>query len=328
MVSLTYRHILLVVILLLPALSFAQKVYDGQVINKITEDWIPNVNVLLLKEKIGTATNAQGYFELSSEKPLPDDTLQFSSVGYKTIKLPVSAYQSQMFIALEASNTRLNEVDITNKRKLKNIVLDKFGYADLKPVSARFYHHSTEVVKTTTVLAKLFKAPKDNVLLLNISLGRQDLPTSPSYSVRNKFTTFLLHIMTQDSLTHAPGKIIFTKTISLTDNALWVNIDLTNDKVRIPSKDFFIAIEWLINPYNEIIEVNRAPKVAKTTKRGFQLLNDVSEYHISYQPFLIGYDNEDDTRVHALLYTRINNQWQLDRQIYKNELALSATIQY
>jgi hypothetical protein len=57
-------------------------------------------------------------------------------------------------------------------------------------------------------------------------------------------------------------------------------------------------------------------------------LNDVSEYHISYQPFLIGYDAEDDTRKRAMLYTRVNNQWQLARQFYKSELALSATINY
>ncbi|GAA4085171.1 hypothetical protein GCM10022392_02460 [Mucilaginibacter panaciglaebae] len=312
---------------LLPSLCFAQKVYEGQVIDKATEDPISNVNITLIKEKIGIQTNERGYFELSSEHPVPNDTLQFSSVGYKTFKLPVSAYQSQMFVVLEASNTRLNEVRIANKKKLKNIVLDKFAYYDLKSVDGVSYGHSTEIIKARTALAKFFTAPNANAVVTKISLGRQDLLTSPTYSVRNKLTTFLIHIMTPDTLTGAPGKVIFTKTVSLNDNSLWVDIDLTNDKRIIPTKNFFVAVEWIITPYNEIIGVNNAPKVAKTTKRGYQVIKDASEYYVYYQPFLVGYSPEDDTRKRALLYTRNNDKWQIFRH-QKSELALSATIHY
>jgi len=327
MPNLTYRCLCIGILCLLPAVCFAQKTYDGQVIDKATEDPIPGVNVLLIKEKTGTQTNKRGYFELSSEKPLPEDTLQFSSVGYKTFKLPVSVYQPQIFITLEASSTQLNEVRIANKKKRKDIVLDKFGWYDLKSVSGASYSHSTEVVKVRTALAKFFKAPNANAVVTKISLGRKDLPTSPTSSIRNKLTTFLIHIMTPDTVTGVPGKIMFTKTVSLNDNSLWVDIDLTNDKLILPTKNFFVAVEWIITPYNEIIGVNNAPKVAKTTKHGYQVIKDASEYYVYYQPFLIGYNAEDDTRKRALLYTRNNDKWQIFRH-QKTELALSATIHY
>lgn len=327
MPNLTYRCLFISILCLLPALCFAQKVYDGQVIDKATEDPIPGVNVTLIKEKIGTQTNKRGYFELSSEQSLPEDTLQFSSVGYKTLKLPVSAYQPQIFITLEASSTQLNEVRIANKKKRKDIVLDKFGWYDLKDFQGVGNGHSTEAVKSQTALAKFFTAPNANAKLLKVSLGRMDLLSAPTYAVRNKLTTFLIHIMSQDAVTGAPGKIIFTKTVSLNDNSLWVDIDFTNDKFVIPAKNFFIAVEWIINPYNEIIGVNKALKVAKTTKHGYQVIKDASEYYVCYQPFLIGYNPEDDTRKRALLYIRNNNKWQIF-QHQRSELALSATIHY
>lgn len=328
MLNLSYRNILFVfVICFVPLFCQAQANYDGQVIDKATEDPIPGVNVTLIKERIGTQTNKRGYFELSSEKPLPEDTLQFSFVGYKTFKLPVSQYQSQLFVTLEASNTQLEEVRIDKKRKLKEIVLDQFHSYDLKDVHSQAYSHPTEAVKSQTALAKFFTAPNLNARLLKVSLGRMDLPAAPTYAVRNKFTTFLVHIMSQDSVTHAPGKILLTKTVSLDDNSLWVDIDFTNDKFIIPIKNFYITVEWIINPYNEIIGVHNAPKVAKTTKRGYQVIKDASEYYVWYQPFLIGYNPEDDTRRHALVYSKNGDRWQIFQR-GTNELAISATIHY
>jgi len=329
MLNLRYHSILPVfIICFVPILCLAQTNYEGQVIDKATEDPISGVNVMLIKQNTGTQTNKHGYFELSSDKPIPNDTLQFSFIGYKTFKLPVSQYQRQIFITLEAGNTQLNEVRIDKKRKLKDIVLDKFTRYDLKDFIETSNEHHTEIIKSRTTLAKFFAAPNANASLIKISLGRQDLHESPTYAIRNKYTTFLIHIMSQDSVTHAPGNILFTKTISLNDNSLWIDVDLADDKFIIPTKNFFIAVEWLINPYNEIITVNNAPKVAKTTKRGYQVIKDATEYQVVYQPFLVGYNAEDDTRKRALVYVKTNNQWQIFTQRYSAELAISATIRY
>ena len=323
---LTYPKLLLIILLMLPTFSFAQAVYEGQVLNKTTELAVPNVSVILLKQKTGTQTNTQGYFNLVTEDLVPNDTLIFSSVGYQTYRLPVSAYQKQMFVLLEASNTQLNEVRIGNQ-KIKSLILDKFSYRDLKNMYSDLYSHYTSLIVSHTVLAKLFMAPRNNVVLTGIALGRQDFPSSPSSAIRNKFTTFSVHIIAQDTITKAPGKVLFTKTISLTDNSKWVDIDLSNDNLIIPEKFFFIAIEWMYIPYNEIIAMYGAPKVAKVTRRGMQILKAATEYRVYYQPFLVGYINENKVKP-APVYTGGNNKWHLAKEYEGTEIAISATIHY
>jgi hypothetical protein len=325
MINLKYQYILITILCLLPALCFAQQVYEGQVINKTTELAIPGVTIKLLQENIGTQTNQQGYFNIESEKPIANDTLQFSSVGYNTFKLPVSAYEPQMFITLEPSTTQLDEVRITNS-KIKTITLGKFSHYDLKNISGAGYIHLTKVVTSRTPLAKLFTAPQANGRLTGIALGRQDFPTSPTFSTTNKFTTFLIHVIAQDTATGTPGKVLFTKTISLSDKSKWIDIDVTNDIIVIPGSNFFIAVEWMNIPYNEIIGINRTSKVDRLTKRGAQVLEDASEYRVYYQPFLIGYENEKTLKP-AVLYTKIDNKWQITRQA-ASDVALSASVRY
>ena len=170
MMRLTYHYYLLL-LFLLPTFCLGQDVYDGQVINSVTDVAIPSVTVKLIKEKIATQTNEHGYFSLEYENRLKNDTLQFTSVGYKPFKLPVSAYVPHVLIALEASNTQLNEVFINNK-KVKQIILGRFFDYDLKNSSrSNLYYHVTQVVAQRTPLAKLFTAPQANAILTSIALG-------------------------------------------------------------------------------------------------------------------------------------------------------------
>jgi hypothetical protein len=322
MICLTYRYILLFLICLLPTFCFGQVAYDGEVINSVTDIAIQGVTVTLLKEKTGTQTNENGYFSLESERPAKNDTLQFTCVGYKPFKLPISAYLPHVLIALQASNTQLNEVVINNK-KVKTIKLGRFSYYDIHSTA----QHQVMLIKQRTPLAKLFTAPKANAILIDIAIGRMDLPTSPSFAIRNKFTTFLIHVMAEDPATGGPGKILFTKNASLTDNSTWIDFDVSKDYIIIPTAKFFLAVEWLINPYNEIIGVSNSPKLDWITKRGYQMLKDASEYRVYYQPFLVGYGNED-TLIPAVLYNKVGSSWQYTQQYEPLDLALSATIHY
>jgi hypothetical protein len=327
MVNLTYPKLLLIMLLMLPSFCFAQAVYNGQVLNKVTELAIPNVSVILLKEKTGTQTNTQGYFILATPDPLPNDTLVFSCVGYKTYRLPVSVYQKQMFVLLEAINTQLNEVTITNQ-KMRSETLSKFHIYDLKFVASPIYYHPTILVYSHTALAKLFSASKPDAILTEVSLGRQDLPeTSTSFNTTNKYAQFLVHVMLQNPITGAPGAIIFTKTVSLTDDAIKIYIDLSKDNIVLHANNFFIAVEWLNKPYNEIIQISASSKLDRVTKSGDQIARAVSQYRMYYQPFLVGYPNESNT-LPALLYKKVGNSWHVTHEYNPMEVALSATVHY
>src|SRR5215217_981654 len=297
------RHNLLIAILLIlgvfPVAGNAQQFFEGQVINKISELPVSGVTVRLLKENFTASTNDRGYYKLNSENPVTGDTLVFSSVGYITFLLPVASYQKNALILLEASNESLNEVVVTD-RKLKVLKLNNFSFANLKdqrddPTNAKSQHGSkpTQPFSTPYTFAKLFTAPDDNTILTTIELGRREFDES-RYPQRplimsNPNTRFRMHILSEAANTRKPGKVMFSTTVDLTDNALWVSIDLSKENLVIPWKRFFVAIEWLRIPYNELVKLEYAPKIRKVKKNGKSLLEDVSRYSILYQPALVAY---------------------------------------
>ncbi|MES2809705.1 MAG: hypothetical protein V4619_13830, partial [Bacteroidota bacterium] len=83
-----------------------------------------------------------------------------------------------------------------------------------------------------------------------------------------------------------PGRTIFTKKVSLTDNAQLVIIDFVRDKVTIPGTKFFVVIERLYTPINELITLNFKTNYDKNGKLDPYFR---PRYTISYQPALVVY---------------------------------------
>jgi hypothetical protein len=313
---------------LLPTFCLGQGMYQGQVINAITETPISDVNVTLLKAKSSTKTNEQGYFRLIIDQNIANDTLAFSYVGYKTFLLPVSLYQNKIFIPLTPSNNQLAQVNIRSG-ELKAETLDRFGISDIKDLLKDYYAvYRTAPFFTLGTFAKLFTAPAPNALLTTIELGRRDLDIPDKQvnyplATSNKYARFLIHVMTRDTISGQPDKKIFTKEIVLNDNSLKVTIDLKDEKIVIPDDKFFIAVEWLKVIRNEVIKLDVKDKVRRTTKKGKQLLQDASEYTIMYQPFITLFPGSK--RTYGWI-ARDNVKWQTVSIGW--QLALSATVRY
>ncbi|WP_214229594.1 carboxypeptidase-like regulatory domain-containing protein [Pedobacter sp. B4-66] len=315
----------------------AQTVFEGQIINKKSEAPVPNVNIRLARERITVTSNAQGYFRIASADSVVKDTLIFSSVGYQTFKLLTSTYQRNGFISLVPTTTTLEEVSITNE-KLKIVRLNKFDLSDIKedPPGAKTDPFPPVVTypfsPRNRFFAKLFTAPQGNVVLTRVDLGRRELdetkyPDKPLVTSHIK-TRFLLHVMSVDPKTGAPETLLFSKIINLTDKAPWVELDLRKDNIIINSAEFYIAIEWMHIPFNEVIKLFYAPKVRKVNKKGTQILEDVSEYTTLYEPALIEYKKKKPS---VSWIKNSENKWQrYDSAIseQKHEIALSATISY
>ena len=322
--------------LISPTVS-AQTVFEGQIFNRTSEAPVPNVNIQLAREKITVTSNAQGYFRIASADSVVKDTLIFSSVGYQTFKLLTSAYQKNGFIFLVPTTTTLEEVSITNE-KLKTVRLNKFNLSDIKedPPGAKTAPFPPVVTypfsPRNRFFAKLFTAPQGNAILTRVELGRRELdktkyPDKPLVTSHIK-TRFLLHVLSVDPKTGAPDTLLFSKIINLTDKALWVELDLRKDNIIINPAEFYIAIEWMHIPFNEVIKLFYAPKVRKLNKKGNQVLEDVSEYTTLYEPALIEYKKKKPT---VSWIRNHENKWQrYDSAIseQKREIALSATISY
>lgn len=63
--------------------------------------------------------------------------------------------------------------------------------------------------------------------------------------------TFRIRIYARDSLTGAPSNDLCNQTIQVTTKKQVIKLNLEKYNIYIPSRDFFVAIEWLIIPANE-----------------------------------------------------------------------------
>lgn len=93
---------------------------SGRIYDKSNGEMLTGVTIYDLTSKSGTTTNAYGFYSLS----LNTDTynLQYSYVGYlSTIKTGLLDKNISIDIALEPSNTQLNEVVIEGKRTNENV---------------------------------------------------------------------------------------------------------------------------------------------------------------------------------------------------------------
>ncbi|WP_214227720.1 carboxypeptidase-like regulatory domain-containing protein [Pedobacter sp. B4-66] len=304
------------IFIVLPYFAEAQKIYEGQVLDKTTNLPLPATTVTLQKENISVKTNDRGYFKLLAKDAIKDDVLLFTFIGYKTYQLSVKDVKDYLFIELESTSASLNEVNI-KAGKIKNITLEKFWFADIREESKVT---GGIMIGNSKFSAKLFEAPVENAILLSVQLGRKYFG---NYLVKpNKFARFILHIKGLSNSTGGPGETIITKDVTVQDNSHLITIDFSKDSVLLPSK-FFIVIEYLFIPFNEMISVVTEKKAKGLNKKGRQVTEDAAAYSIAYQPVISVYMPH---KLSPLWSVDEKGNWK-SRQSNKT-MAISATIRY
>jgi TonB-linked SusC/RagA family outer membrane protein len=101
-----YRKLLFLV-LLLPFCAIAQNKVDGIVLDNVSGQPIPGVNVKIEGSATGTSTGFDGKFQLTNAKPT--DMLILSYMGFITKKIAVGS-QNAITIKLEEDSSQLKEV--------------------------------------------------------------------------------------------------------------------------------------------------------------------------------------------------------------------------
>lgn len=134
------NKILVLILLLLYGYNqvFSQDIItiDAFVLDKLTNEPIPYVNIGFVGKSIGTASNEKGRFKMQyQEDYIKDfDVLQFSSLGYKTLKIKASELFSKLSntnkLYLQPNIQSLEELIITAPETDKKQVgsLDYDGY--------------------------------------------------------------------------------------------------------------------------------------------------------------------------------------------------------
>lgn len=92
--------------------AVGQKLIQGMVVDSLTLNNLPAVNVKIKNTNRGTSTNPNGIFTiLASEK----DTLIFSYIGYTKAIVPVNFEDETMFVRLTEESMMLKEVVIKDQ---------------------------------------------------------------------------------------------------------------------------------------------------------------------------------------------------------------------
>ncbi len=102
-----YHFLLAAVLLLLqPAVTFAQGQVTGTVRDAVTAEPLPGVNVFVRGTTIGTATDLSGNYALAV--PSLQDTLVFSYIGYELAEMPIGG-QTQIDMMLQETTYSIGE---------------------------------------------------------------------------------------------------------------------------------------------------------------------------------------------------------------------------
>lgn len=286
--------------LLFPFYTISQITYSGKVINRKTKEAIPFATVGLIKENTGTTSNEDVSFSLQSKNTKTNDTLLISCVGYATLQMPVSTQQpANISIELTEQATLLKEVVVTSKRQRQTTTLNDFSKCGSYFVGSNGYQ---------TQLAQHFEVPVENSLLSAIKICRMGFGL-----LDPEKTIFRIRIYDIDSATKGPAVDLCNQVIEVKTRSRVVNLDLEKYNIRVPHKDFFVAIEWLKIPYNEI-----------RTKAN---LNGVETEFVSYRPSIGWTDDANPTMQAWMLNYR--NKWQLmTTRNNKTSVSIAATVKY
>jgi hypothetical protein len=91
----------------------AQEIFNGLVGDSASFVALPFVNIQVKGKRIGTTTDINGSFRIEASR---NDTLIFSSVGYKTLEYPLIEWEPGMILMAEQF-TLLEDVTITERRQ-------------------------------------------------------------------------------------------------------------------------------------------------------------------------------------------------------------------
>jgi hypothetical protein len=228
------KYVLFLLVLILNYVSgFGQTELIGQVIDALTEEPIPYVNIGLVDENIGTVSDEQGYFQLEID-PLQysQSNLRFSMIGFesKTYVLQEYLQKELLIIPLTEESTELEEVVVSTKRtQFETKILGN-------KTTTKFIYAAFTTNKLGNEMGFVVRQRKRPMILkkFNISLVENDYG----------FIRFRLNFYSVEN--GLPTSTLLKENIIIETDATSgiVSKDLAPYEIVI-DEDFFVSIEWI-----------------------------------------------------------------------------------
>lgn len=237
---------LLYFLLLLPVILLAQDL-KGTVFSENGEP-LENVNIYAISSKSGTITNKNGLFSISIlSKFKESEVLEFSYIGFKSIKIAVTDLENQNFkIYLKENIQNLSEVAINNNIKLKA----KLEFNVLKPLKDPVFSFGSFV--------------KDGKIY--VTGGNESRETNSFMKLRDERPDATA-LDVQKELSRNPDYFMFKDNLAI--------YDIKNDSWETSTVKFKKRANHSIFPYNDKIYIIGGKRISVNGK--FEYLQDQIE---------------------------------------------------
>jgi outer membrane receptor protein involved in Fe transport len=149
----------LVMLTMTISMAFAQSItISGTVTDKQTNETLPGVSINVKGKSIGTSSNVDGKFTLSTSENTPF-TIVVSYLGYKSIEQEVRASASNLVFSLESMSILGQEVVVAASRTPERILespvsIERYGQAAIRETAAPSFYDALNNLKGVEMSAQ------------------------------------------------------------------------------------------------------------------------------------------------------------------------------
>lgn len=214
---------------LITGVAFSQTTIEGKVFYKDDETPAPFVNVEVTNRKgLQTMTNFTGSFSIRIPDSKNTDTIVISSIGYKSIRLPLKVAAKRSTFVLTEIVKEMNGVTVFNSHEVIGSTSETVGYY-------RSWNHE----KTGGEIGRIFNLPYKKFKIDKIR-----------FKAGNTCDTCLLRLRIRKVRDGLPAEEIVSDSISVFVNNLSLDtkipeFDLTPYDLVFTDKEFYVGIEVL-----------------------------------------------------------------------------------
>lgn len=214
-------------------IALSQTSLVGQVIDDLTEEPLPYVNIGLAEKNIGTVSDDAGYFELEAPSDqYADALLRFSMIGFEPQDFRLNDFVKQQILTvrLKEKATTLEEVVLTTERnKYQTKVLGN-------KTSSKLIYAAFTTNKLGNEMGFIVRGRKNPIILKKFNLSL----------VENDYGPIRFRLNFYNIKEGLPDQTLLNENIIVeTDiSSGIVSKDLSPYEIVI-DQDFFVAIEWI-----------------------------------------------------------------------------------
>ncbi len=268
--------------------SAQQLILRGKVLMENEDTGVPYVTIGILNSNIGVYSQENGEFQIEFPLQYLKDTIQFSCIGYQSLKMALNklSQKETNTIRLSTKTVEIEEVIVTPKKKFQVIGLEK-GNSGMILFNESLYSGEAVAIKLQSSRVP-FQINKGALRFYD-----------------NQLEPFIarIRIMSVDSVTGLPKDDLINQNVyqKTTRKKGWLEFNLEEYEVWLWEDNFFICFEWILTPeYRKKNMESARKKTSNILQPSFQF-----EPSTSQDLYLRMFNNQEWSRRSGELVARV-----------------------